>query len=102
MHGESNLDVETYTSKVAMSDDEKLKLLNLGYEYSGLNTNEGLSTMRKKGSLAMTEPAVFYTNRETGQCQWEKPSGEFQNTFCTIQNTFAEMLLLEVTSPTLF
>ncbi|HML02094.1 MAG TPA: hypothetical protein VK487_01840 [Candidatus Bathyarchaeia archaeon] len=40
--------VETYTSKVAVSDDEKLKLVNLGYEYSGLNTKEGLPIMRKK------------------------------------------------------
>lgn len=39
----------------------------------------------------MTEPAMFYFNRETKQVQWEKPEGEFQNTFCEIQNTFAEM-----------
>jgi formylmethanofuran--tetrahydromethanopterin N-formyltransferase len=30
-------------------------------------------------------------NRETGVCTWEKPHGEFQNTFAEIQNTFAEM-----------
>jgi integrase len=40
--------VETYTSKVAVSDDEKLKLVNLGYEYTGMNTKEGLPIMRKK------------------------------------------------------
>jgi formylmethanofuran--tetrahydromethanopterin N-formyltransferase len=35
-------------------------------------------------------------NRETGQCQWEMPHGEFQNTFTTIQNTFAEMFQMWV------
>jgi len=30
-------------------------------------------------------------NRGTGQCQWQKPKGDFQNTFAEIQNTFAEM-----------
>jgi len=30
-------------------------------------------------------------NRETGECTFEKPHGEFQNTFAEIQNTFAEM-----------
>lgn len=30
-------------------------------------------------------------NRETGQCQLQKPKGDFQNTFAEIQNTFAEM-----------
>jgi formylmethanofuran--tetrahydromethanopterin N-formyltransferase len=39
---------------------------------------------------------MFYINRETGQCQWEKPQGEFQNKFCTIQNTFAEMFSMWV------
>jgi len=39
----------------------------------------------------LTEPELFYMNRETGQCQWQKPEGEFQNTFAEIQNTFAEM-----------
>jgi formylmethanofuran--tetrahydromethanopterin N-formyltransferase len=34
---------------------------------------------------------MFYLNRETKEIQWEKPTGEFQNTFCEIQNTFAEM-----------
>ena len=38
-----------------------------------------------------SEPEFFYMNRETGQCQWQKPDGEFQITFCEIQNTFAEM-----------
>lgn len=38
-----------------------------------------------------SEPEFFYMNRETGQCQWQKPEGEFQNTFLEIQNTFAEM-----------
>ena len=38
-----------------------------------------------------SEPDVFYVNRETGQCQWQKPDGEFHTTFCEIQNTFAEM-----------
>jgi formylmethanofuran--tetrahydromethanopterin N-formyltransferase len=37
------------------------------------------------------EPELFYMSRETGQCQWQKPDGEFQNTFTEIQNTFAEM-----------
>ena len=37
------------------------------------------------------EPEFFYMNRETGQCQWQKPQGEFQITFSEIQNTFAEM-----------
>lgn len=44
----------------------------------------------------MTEPDVFYINRETGQCKWQKPQGEFQNTFATIQNTFAEMFSMWV------
>ncbi|MFP3985196.1 MAG: formylmethanofuran--tetrahydromethanopterin N-formyltransferase [Candidatus Bathyarchaeia archaeon] len=39
----------------------------------------------------MTEPELFYMNRETGECTWKKPTGEFQNTFAEIQNTFAEM-----------
>jgi formylmethanofuran--tetrahydromethanopterin N-formyltransferase len=39
----------------------------------------------------LTEPNSFYFNRETKKYQWEKPAGEFQNTFCEIQNTFAEM-----------
>ncbi len=39
----------------------------------------------------MTEPDSLYFNRETKKLQWEKPAGEFQNTFCEIQNTFAEM-----------
>jgi len=39
----------------------------------------------------LTEPDAFYFNRETKKFQWEKPTGEFQNTFCEIQNTFAEM-----------
>jgi formylmethanofuran--tetrahydromethanopterin N-formyltransferase len=39
----------------------------------------------------LTEPDAFYFNRETKKAQWEKPTGEFQNTFCEIQNTFAEM-----------
>jgi formylmethanofuran--tetrahydromethanopterin N-formyltransferase len=37
------------------------------------------------------EPELFYMHRETGRCQWQKPDGEFQNTFTEIQNTFAEM-----------
>jgi formylmethanofuran--tetrahydromethanopterin N-formyltransferase len=39
----------------------------------------------------LTEPNSFYFNRETKKFQWVKPTGEFQNTFCEIQNTFAEM-----------
>lgn len=34
---------------------------------------------------------MFYMNRETGECQWQKPRKKFQNTFATIENTFAEM-----------
>ncbi len=41
--------------------------------------------------LSKQEPEFFYINRETGECTWDKPKGEFQNTFCEIQNTFAEM-----------
>jgi formylmethanofuran--tetrahydromethanopterin N-formyltransferase len=33
-------------------------------------------------------------NRETKQCTWKKPEGNFQNTFTEIQNTFAEMFPL--------
>jgi len=44
----------------------------------------------------LTEPEMFYMNRETGQCQWQKPEGEFQNTFAEIQNTFAEMFSMWV------
>jgi len=40
---------------------------------------------------ATTEPESFYIHKATGQCQWQKPEGEFQNTFLEIQNTFAEM-----------
>jgi formylmethanofuran--tetrahydromethanopterin N-formyltransferase len=39
----------------------------------------------------LTEPQAFYFNRETKEFQWEKPTGESQNTFCEVQNTFAEM-----------
>jgi len=39
----------------------------------------------------LTEPDSFYFNRETKKFQWEKPTGESLNTFCEIQNTFAEM-----------
>lgn len=39
----------------------------------------------------MTEPDMFYMNRETKECAWQKPKGDFQSTFCEIQNTFAEM-----------
>jgi formylmethanofuran--tetrahydromethanopterin N-formyltransferase len=39
----------------------------------------------------LTELDAFYFNRETKRFQWEKPTGEFQNTYCEIQNTFAEM-----------
>jgi formylmethanofuran--tetrahydromethanopterin N-formyltransferase len=42
----------------------------------------------------LTEPEVFYMNRETKQCTWKKPEGNFQNTFTEIQNTFAEMFPL--------
>lgn len=38
----------------------------------------------------MTEPDAFYLNKETKKFQLEKPTGEFQNTFCEIQNTFVE------------
>ncbi len=34
---------------------------------------------------------MFYMNRESGQCQWEKPKGDFQNKFVEVENTFAEM-----------
>jgi integrase len=43
-----NQDVETYISKVAWTDEEKIKLLNLGFEYAGLNTTDGHPIMRKK------------------------------------------------------
>jgi formylmethanofuran--tetrahydromethanopterin N-formyltransferase len=39
----------------------------------------------------LTEPAVFYRNRETGELTWKKPETEVQNAFTEIQNTFAEM-----------
>ncbi len=45
----------------------------------------------KPASEPAKEPEFFYMNRETGQCQWQKPQGEFQITFSEIQNTFAEM-----------
>ncbi len=45
---------------------------------------------RKKVS-DMTETDSFYFNRETKEYRWEKPAGDFQNTFCEVQNTFAEM-----------
>ena len=44
----------------------------------------------------MTEPEFFYMNRATGQCQWQKPDGEFQIAFTEIQNTFAEMFSMWV------
>jgi formylmethanofuran--tetrahydromethanopterin N-formyltransferase len=44
----------------------------------------------------LAEPGFFYMNRATGQCQWQKPDGEFQNTFTEIQNTFAEMFSMWV------
>jgi formylmethanofuran--tetrahydromethanopterin N-formyltransferase len=39
----------------------------------------------------LTEPGVFYRNRETGELTWKKPEAEIQNAFTEIQNTFAEM-----------
>jgi formylmethanofuran--tetrahydromethanopterin N-formyltransferase len=39
----------------------------------------------------LTEPEVFYRNRETGELTWKKPETEVQNAFTEIQNTFAEM-----------
>jgi formylmethanofuran--tetrahydromethanopterin N-formyltransferase len=39
----------------------------------------------------LTEPDTFYMSRATGERAWQKPEGEFQNTFVEIQNTFAEM-----------
>ena len=37
---------------------------------------------------------MFYINRETKQCTWKKPEGDFKNTFAEVQNTFAEMFPL--------
>ncbi len=39
----------------------------------------------------MTEPELFYVDRETGECTWQKPKGKPQNAFVEIQNTFAEL-----------
>ncbi|MFQ6068437.1 MAG: formylmethanofuran--tetrahydromethanopterin N-formyltransferase [Candidatus Bathyarchaeia archaeon] len=44
----------------------------------------------------MTEAKLFYMNKKTGQCQWQKPNDQFQNTFTEIQNTFAEMFSMWV------
>lgn len=38
-----------------------------------------------------SEPDFFYMKKETGEISWNKPKGEFQNTFVEIQNTFTEM-----------
>ena len=45
---EPSQEVETFTSKVATSDKEKMDLINLGYEYTGLNTADGQPIMRRK------------------------------------------------------
>jgi hypothetical protein len=42
------MDVKTYVSKVASTDEEKLKLINLGYEYTGISTKEGHPILRRK------------------------------------------------------
>jgi len=56
---------------------------------------EGLATQPFKYSVkTATEPEVFYMNRETGQCQWQKPDGKFQYAFAEIQNTFAKIFLI--------
>jgi len=46
--------------------------------------------------MSKSEPEFFYMNRETGALTWDKPKGEFQNTYCEIQNTFAEMFSMWV------
>ncbi len=54
--------------------------------------SEGLATQPFKSSdETAKEPDSFYFNRETGKITSEKPKKQFQNTFCEIQNTFAEM-----------
>lgn len=53
---------------------------------------EGLATQpSKSANEEAKEQNSFYFNRDIGQFTWEKPKPEFQNTFCEIQNTFAEM-----------
>ncbi len=47
-NSEPNMDVKTYVFKVAASDEEKLSLINLGYEYTGICTGEGYPIMRRK------------------------------------------------------
>ncbi len=37
-----------YVTKVANGDREKLRLINFGFEYTGLNTDDGHPIMRKK------------------------------------------------------
>lgn len=39
----------------------------------------------------LTESESFYVNRQTKELTWNKPDGDIENTFCSIQNTFAEM-----------
>lgn len=39
----------------------------------------------------MTEPEFFYVNQQTKELTWQKPNGGLRNTFCLIQNTYAEM-----------
>jgi len=41
------MDVTTYVSKAATSDEEKLRLINLGYEYTGVSTQEGHPILRR-------------------------------------------------------
>lgn len=57
----------------------------------GLSKQPFVSTSTPATIVEAKEPEVFYMNRETGACTWEKPHGEFQNTFAEVQNTFAEM-----------
>lgn len=44
----------------------------------------------------MTEPEFFYVNQQTKELTWQKPNGGLRNTFCLIQNTYAEMFSMWV------
>jgi len=47
-NSQPSLDVKSYVSKVATSDQEKMDLLNLGYENTGITTSEGQPILRRK------------------------------------------------------
>jgi hypothetical protein len=47
-NSQPSMDVKSYVSKVATSDQEKMDLINLGYENTGITTSDGHPILRRK------------------------------------------------------